>query len=77
MDRALNDQKRQFQPGNIVKITSQRGTHAWSYSVRGNRLHLKHPDGSTRKDYTLGDGRCLVLHEGDYYLELEYCGGRF
>lgn len=77
IDRAMSSSMLRFHTGHMVDITDQRGTRTWDYSVRGKQLLLKHADGSTIKDYTLGDGGCLVSRKGDYYLELRYCGGRF
>jgi len=77
IDRALSTQMLQFQPDHEVILTDQRGTRTWSYAVSGRKLLLKHADGSIIKDYTLGNNGCLVYREGDYSLELTYCGGRF
>lgn len=70
---ALSDESLQFEPGYKVVITNGYGVKTWDYSVRGKKITMKHADGSSRKDYSVGSGNCLVYSEGDPTLELQYC----
>lgn len=72
-EMALSDQQLSFLPGYRVEVTNGRGTHVWDYSVRGGVIVMKHADGSQRKDYSIGDGNCLLYRKGDPTLELRYC----
>ena len=72
-EMALTDAKLVFLPGYKVEVTNGRGTNVWDYSVRGGVITMSHADGSKRKDYSVGDGNCLIYRKGDATLELQYC----
>lgn len=76
LDRALSDQSWTFSNDGTVSTVSESGTRQWTYSIKGNKIHLKgasdRNSGESRV-FTKGDNGCIWAASGNLAGALSFC----
>lgn len=76
MDRALTDQSWSFSADGSVVTTSEAGNRQWTYSVKGNKVHLSGAsdrNSGQKRVLTIGDNGCIWDGSGNLAGKIAFC----